>query len=592
MKRILAILLASIIGATAVYTPTAVAVDTNNFTITSFDIQYELSRSSEGSSVLKTIETIAAEFPTADQNHGLERYLPSAYNSHPTGLKIESVTDADGKTLKYSENNRGGQLLLRIGNPESYVHGAHTYRIVYTQQDVTRTYGDTGRTEWYWDTNGTQWRVPIKNLTVTARIAPELQAAMSSSVYCYFGKEGDSERCDVTQKETGAYTTGVRWMEPGENVTLAVGFDNGTFREYTPSLMERIMSFREAIQPLTITIAIAAVFGFSLLAHRRSNRVSELKPIVVEYIPPKNASVMVAARLSDGQARSVFAAQLIDLAVRHYIAIIETKPKSWRTTAEYELEIIQDIATLRDEEREILNDMFGHEPQKGERVALKSLKNNVSYQMRTRDNVIKADALIKGDYNLRAENKEASAPFYHWAKVLLVLAIVTLSIWLAIAVVVVYFVGSGLRPLTDEGLALRRYIMGLDTYIKASEQERLKFLQGPDTAEKIGYSVNTDDPRQLVKLYERTLPYAILFGREKEWGKRLEMYYQTTQEVPTWYYGATVFNAATFSSGLQSFARVSAASAGYSAGTSSSSGGSRGGGFSGGGGGGGGGGGW
>ena len=207
--------------------------------------------------------------------------------------------------------------------------------------------------------------------------------------------------------------------------------------------------------------------------------------------------------------------------------------------------------------------------------------------MRTTDNDKKLKALIEGEYALREKSPKVSGYFYKWAIFMLIAGILTLSPVLLIFAGIVALQGGAIRPLTDKGLELRRYVLGLDKYIKAAEAERLKFLQGPETAQKIGESVDVNNPGQLVKLYERVLPYAILFGREKEWAKRLGDFYATTQTNPDWYNGSGTFNAIVFASAVSNFS--SAAS--YSGGSSSTSG-SSGGGSSGGGGGGGGGGGW
>jgi uncharacterized membrane protein len=127
-------------------------------------------------------------------------------------------------------------------------------------------------------------------------------------------------------------------------------------------------------------------------------------------------------------------------------------------------------------------------------------------------------------------------------------------------------------------------------YIKTAETDRLRMLQSPNGAEKLGAPIDTNDARQLIKLYERVLPYAISFGQEKEWNNRLGHYYETLNESPIWYAGHNnaAFNAVALSSAMSSFNTA----ASYSDPSSSSSGGSSGGGSSGGGGGGGGGGGW
>ena len=250
---------------------------------------------------------------------------------------------------------------------------------------------------------------------------------------------------------------------------------------------------------------------------RRTYRVSELKPIPVEFIPPRYASVQASAQVV-GQVGvyHVFTAQLIDLAVRRFVSIIETRPKTTWKAAEYDIAINQSLSELKSEEMEILTDMFGRVPQVGDRLPLKTLRNNTSYQLRTLDNDKKLKKLLEDTYRLRAKSPVLTKLFNRWAVGLLIASIVLLMPTFLLPAIVAWVSGLVARPLTDEGLALRRYVMGLDRYIKASEVERLKFFQGPETAEKVGYSVDTNNPGQLVKLYERVLPYAILFGREND----------------------------------------------------------------------------
>ena len=147
---------------------------------------------------------------------------------------------------------------------------------------------------------------------------------------------------------------------------------------------------------------------------------------------------------------------------------------------------------------------------------------------------------------------------------------------------------SGLRPLTAEGSKLYDQLIGLKMYIQLAEADRLQMLQSISGADK----VTTSDGNQIVKIYERLLPYAVLFGLEKQWAAELAKYYGTTS--PDWYSGSNIgaFDVAAFSTGIAAFSAVSASTTSSSSSSSfSSSGGSGGGGSSGGGGGGGGGGG-
>jgi uncharacterized membrane protein len=97
----------------------------------------------------------------------------------------------------------------------------------------------------------------------------------------------------------------------------------------------------------------------------------------------------------------------------------------------------------------------------------------------------------------------------------------------------------------------------------------------------------------VLHLYERLLPYAIIWGIEKEWAEVLETRVRATDASLDWYRGSQAFSTAQFV-GIMAASRAAAtppAPAWSSSGGSSFSGGSMGGGFSGGGAGGGGGGG-
>ena len=109
----------------------------------------------------------------------------------------------------------------------------------------------------------------------------------------------------------------------------------------------------------------------------------------------------------------------------------------------------------------------------------------------------------------------------------------------------------------------------------------MRVLQSVDGADRI-----VDGENSKVKLYEKLLPYAMIFGLEKTWLKELAAQYPEGVS-PDWYHGCGVFNGILFANSMSSMSRSLNS---YTSSASSVSGG--GGGFSGGGGGGGGGGGW
>jgi hypothetical protein len=71
---------------------------------------------------------------------------------------------------------------------------------------------------------------------------------------------------------------------------------------------------------------------------------------------------------------------------------------------------------------------------------------------------------------------------------------------------------------TEKGIKLVKYLEGLELYINMAEADRLKFLQSVEGADTSNEGI--------VKLYEKLLPWASLFGAEESWMKELEKYYE------------------------------------------------------------------
>ena len=572
--------------------PSAGAVDAQDFVIDSFDAQYHLAKDQDGRSILKTTERITATFPEFDQNHGIERALPQRYDNHTTRLKIDSVVDERGQSYTYETYDSGNNTVIRIGDADSYVHGQKVYVISYVQHDVTKFFSDTNDDELYWDTNGTQWAQRVESLTAKVTIDQSIIGDLNGKSACYQGSEGSSERCEMYREGQGFVFASSRPLAASENVSFAVGFKAGTFSVYQPTAEER---FWEAvfivwgiILALSSIAAIVIVIWISIFWHRTMGRIKGRGTIVPEYLPPKDASVLVSSQVMKLSSRAL-TAQIIDLAVRHHIKIYQIKEKKMFQSAEYELELIKDTAGLAKEEQQLVVDLFGKHHTVGSRFAMKTLRANYSIGRQLAEHAKSLSDRMRGGYGYYEQASSEAKRLRVVATVCLIVGVIGLSPLMIIAAIVGYSCAYTLWPLTKKGAELRDYLHGLRVYIEVGEAERIKMLQSPEGTEKIGKVGN--DHGALVKLYERVLPYAVLFGVEKEWIKQMGAYYDEASVQPDWYSGVNgaAFNAVLFSSTFNSFTEQAST---YSSSSSSSSGGSGGGGFSGGGGGGGGGGGW
>ena len=567
------------------------AATKNNFVIESFNTKYYLSRDDDGRSTLKTVETITANFLSRNQNHGLERAIPTKYDDHSTSMSIASVANERGEDLPYHtvSGDTGDLTILRVGDADTYVYGLQTYVITYTQRDVTKHFPDSRRDEFYWDLNGSDWKVPIKDFKASLYVDDGLKSSLNiTQQYCYTGAYGATDRCSITN-EDGVLTVSIESLVPGQAVTVAIGFNGNTFQPYEPTLLERILAIAIVVWIGVQAIAVVVAVTLCIIAGRRWNRVhnrtKEIGTIVPEYLPPKEYSVLVSAQLQNKTNQDV-TAFLLDMAVRHIIVIRQKGEASVFKRAKYEIEIISDTELLRAEEKKMLS-VFFSSLAIGERYTLGAKRDTGMMYAATLLARSKADPIVNG---LREVDEEQKRWFSKVWKIVLVCSILLLSPVLFFVMIVIAALAATLKPLTEEGVRLRRYLLGLRMYISVAEVERLRMLQSPEGAQKVGVAVNADDTAQIVKLYERILPYATLFGLEKEWNRQLGRYYEQIHTQPDWYQGSDIFTAAMFASALSGLSTTTSYSTTVS--SSSSSSGSSGGGFSGGGGGGGGGGGW
>ncbi|GAA1441515.1 DUF2207 domain-containing protein [Leifsonia poae] len=568
----------------------------DDFTFASFDGDYRLGRDAEGHSTLTTVETLVARFPGTDQNHGIRRELVKDYDGHPTNLKVVSVADQNGKPRPYSSESDDGILSLTIA-AKGYVHGDQTYVITYTQTNVTRYFSDTSNDEFYWDANGTEWAQPFDRVTATVNLGSGLTEALQGTASAYRGAQGSTQAAGVERTDDG-FRFSADQLGPRENLTFAIGFAPGTFTARADGLFDTGWGYAAVAGLL---LCILTLVGAIVVRVRLLRDAPGRGTIIPEYVPPKEG-LLLAADVT-GRSKKAVAAQTLDLAVSGRVRVLQTTGFLGRPS--YTLELVSTEATglqaLRDphptaDELQFLQALFGDAVVPGRTLELGSTNSRVARAISALQKRVHKDATGFG-YRTTGPRGPVRAVFFTalGATVLAVVASVLCIVGVyGGAVPIATLIGSVLlfvavavllsrSPLTRTGTTLREYVDGLRMYVDLAEADRIRYLQSPQGAERVPVAV--DDPREMLKLTERLLPWAVLFGDEKKWLAELGRFYEQTGQTPTWYSGQTAFNAAVLSQ------MVSGISSSTTIASSSSSGGTGGGGFSGGGGGGGGGGG-
>jgi len=563
----------------------------NDFVIRDFQADYYLNKDSEGRSTLRTVESITADFPDIDQNHGIERAIVSTYENHPTSLNIQSVQDQNGKDLSYSTSKSNDNLILRIGDADIYVHGLQIYVISYTQRDVTGFFADTNTDEFYWDANGIDWYQPFDKITARLHIGPEITSALTSDKSCYAGGSGSNDKtCEINYSDNVFIATATE-LGIGENLTIAIGFQAQTFSPYKMSFFDIIKQNATLISFAIGLILLIAIFIFKLA---KGKGAPGRGTIIAEYLPPNGVDVALSSVIFE-KVSSWAAATYVDLAVRHKIKIIEQSKEDSKKVG-YILEYITSDG-LSTSEKAVMAALFGESPNVGDKYTLE-LKNAEKLLMRKYTLIYEQATLWANEQGYYIILKKLKTIMTIFVLLIALQAVVlgfivedaTAILFIGVATIIVAVnIIRATKPLSIKGRELFDYLKGLELYINIAEADRIKVLQSPEGAEKT--PIDTSNTTKLVRLYERVLPYAVLFGSEKEWTKVLGKYYEQQETSPDWYVGNSAFNAVLFSSALSSFSTSSTTNS-YSSSSSSSFGGSSGGGSSGGGGGGGGGGGW
>ena len=589
--------------------PGVAHADTSDFTFDSFDADYTLTRLDDGTSHLDVIETIVAVFPEFDQNRGIVRAIPTDYDGVDLRTSVESVVDENGDSVPYELNYTGDFVELALGTDE-FVHGPTTYVISYSQENVVRSFADTDSDEFYWDVNGTGWGQPFGSVTGVLHVDPTLATSLSGNTACYVGPANATDTCGVTATNPTDFAVGVNDLGPSENVTLVVGFGKGTFVTPVPTrgVVLPIPWYIDLLSGLLGLLGLSTM-GAAIAAKVRSGKGASGRGFIIpQYSEPPTITVVQSAYL-EARPLTAIPAALVRLAVRKNIRILAYAVEG--SDEPYTLQYLGSEKT-NPEDDAILEIIFGASPEPGatspfgssqqaEARALQALGTNAN------------ESLLTEGYREQPPGRAAGMAFVIIQVVLGIIAIGTLVVSASVFLTVSAFLGPAVvlgtaafivtaimarRPLrlTAKGTEAHEFLLGMKMYLTLAEKDRLEYLQSPKGAERIDVGNN----QEMIKLYEKLLPWAVLWGVEDQWSKELALRVEADpSQQPDWFVSDSAFSTSLFSSAVNGFqttifppapASSSWSSSGSSFG-STFSGGSMGGGFSGGGGGGGGGGG-
>ena len=602
-----------------------VYASTDDFYFSDFTADYYLTKDADGVSHLKVVENLTAEFPNYKQNKGICRQIPYK-NNRDWNLTLDGLTKSDILVYRngvvepiWSIDKYNGHYEVCTGT-DDYVLGTQMYTLVYEFQRVVTEFSD--KQELYWDTNGNGWYQRFDR--VTARVHLEDMDDWTGQSWCYTGAYGESgqDSCTITKIDDGVEFIASN-LGSYENLTFDLELRPGSFAIPEPEKSYALVWLMLGTALLVALCMISPIRKYS----KSRVKTNEYKSIFVkpEYQPNPKYGVAEMDEVYIGKKKDSKVALLLNMIVNKKVSIAKvgnstSKSKKWKL-------IINSTDGLDSEETILLSILNGGEmPAVGDEVAIKthSATSQLVRLARQYDSGVlkklKEDGLVESGYRMKNTSSYQSMTAGQIVMTMLIIGFPVLGMIISfleeigfdgislngkypvghaffLPVMVVLIVGwivlwLVLRSKTNKyafhtssGLKASRYMDGLKLYIEMAESERLKMLQSVEGADT--------SPEGIVKLYEKLLPYAAVFGLEESWMNELKEYCKVTEiQEPDFLTNGIVVS--DLSRSMRTAASVANSSTHYSSSSISGGGGSSsgfsgggGGGFSGGGGGGG-----
>jgi uncharacterized membrane protein YgcG len=528
-------------------------------------------------------ETIVYDFGD-NEKRGIFREIP--LNKAPGSIKkldikLLSVTDALGGWYNAStEDSSTNWFHLRIGNPDVYITGEHTYVINYRVQNAIGSFKDFS--EIYWNSTGNDWEVPIANAS-TRIILPSVIDRNNLQIASYCGESGSNDICsgDVQISYENSLTivdfgaAQFQNLQPKQGMTVAVSFPKGIVAEpsWLLALFHRVVPYIFYFLPLAV---VYVWFRKRMKFWQEKRKFYRDNTIVVEY-DAREHDPLEAAGIMDGYVSDrALSAQIIHLAIQGYLIIdkqgdefvFHGTEKPYDQLSAHDQKLVEGLRDKK--ESDLINSFY-----------------TVSDDVKD----ISGKLLVSRGYLQGVTS--GKAPRFVFIFLAFFLALNPgVFVWLLLGNyvgfafsascilvgLISFIIGPKWVYLTQTGLQAERKLLGLKTYIDMAEKDRIDFHNAP---------------KKNPETFEKLLPYAMVFGLEKKWAEQFKditintsWYRAGDGTLSTILVAASMQNFASKTGSVISSRPVSQSSGG------GFSGGSSGGGSSGGGGGGGGGGSW
>jgi len=480
------------------------------------DYQVNITVQEDGSLDIK--ENITVDFGQAADRHGIFRIIPTQARAdngvYNTPVELHSITNSTGQDLTYDtwDTPRAHTVTWKIGDPNVTVQGIQEYILSYSAERAIRSQTDTD--ELYWNILGNYWDFPIDHFQAQI-VFPDSSNWADSEVYLYSGLLGSTTNSLTSWKWLTNNRTldieSTQSLVAKQGVTVSVSFPKGLVAASEQTTWEKYGS-RFALfwylLPLIILIWVWQVW------HKHGDDPPIRKPPVAEFSPPDNISpVKMGLLITSGRwIDSAISATVIHWAVRKMLTIEERK-KDWlgreiilRKTNSKDAWI-----TLSPSEKELDKWLFAGKQE----TNLSELKKHLVENDRRRKKYIdSAIAEVENDSLISETGRNYSVFFFFFGFCFFVLMGTGIMFGASghlnaslLLTAIVFSIFSVIMPKrTEKGTELFWRVMGLKLFMMTAEKYRQQFYE-----------------KEMI--FDRLLPYAIIFGIAKLWVKKMQFIY-------------------------------------------------------------------
>lgn len=278
-----------------------------------------------------------------------------------------------------------------------------------------------------------------------------------------------------------------------------------------------------------VLLALAvALLVMAIVARSRATALP--RSLLVQYTPTVGTSIVEDAILA-GRERRAISAALIDLAVRGRLRLLVEGDITREGIA---LQAV-DESSLTDDERRLLSVVAGPDTPSGYSKRLSRDRRRIARRARGLIDMyvrrLQRDGLLDGTLRGRSAIRWCCVGVLFASVVTLAapadpgaFGVASLAAAVSISALAVAPAGRT-RRFTPQAQTRRAHLDGIRQYLALAEADRFRVLQSPTGARQ-----GVDGEVARFALNERLLPYAVLFGLEKEWLRVLRVGYDELED--------------------------------------------------------------